>query len=443
MKQYKLKNFHLRKNEKADRGICSPQEKERIMKTDKRKWFVLVAGFICFALVAGFPYSLGLFYVEWLEEFGKSNSETALVQSVCLGIFMIGGFLSGAVITKYGSRKCAIFGGILSTGGVGLSFFATSITHLVLLVGIVSGFGFSLSYIGASTMVGKNFEGKQKMMALAIIAVGSGVGASIFPVLLQNLIYEFGWRGTTLITSGITFHIVICGCIFSERQESRDKLSSNEKVLYTNFEQEISKTDSIFHIELFNSTESMNKTLSQNDTAQSNIDTSISSMAVFKEILLNKAYTAYVLTFAMSLASMNTTIIFFIDYFQTKGMTRSEAVNIYLYMNITSSLFRLLPGILKQIPHVSVLAIPAMSTSIGSISMAMFFFTGSSLTLNIITSCGFGIATGGMIAVMSVAIVKLVGQENYSTGLGISMTSVGIINSGAGPLSGECKRSKI
>lgn len=60
-------------------------------KTDYQKWCILFGGFLSFLLVAGFPFNLSVLYVEWLNEFGKSNSETALVQSVCTGIFMTGG----------------------------------------------------------------------------------------------------------------------------------------------------------------------------------------------------------------------------------------------------------------------------------------------------------------------------------------------------------------
>jgi hypothetical protein len=41
-----------------------------------------------------------------------------------------------------------------------------------------------------------------------------------------------------------------------------------------------------------------------------------------------------------------------------------------------------------------------------------------------------------MVTVLSISIVKLVGQENYSAGLGTSMTISGIFNAAAGPISG-------
>ncbi|VDI39035.1 Hypothetical predicted protein [Mytilus galloprovincialis] len=101
-----------------------------------KKWIVLIAAFTTIGIATGFPFNMSVLYVEWLQEFGKSNSETALVQSVCTGLFLIGGI------------------------------------------------GFSLSYISASTSVGLHFEGKQRLMALAFISSGGGVGASVLPILL-------------------------------------------------------------------------------------------------------------------------------------------------------------------------------------------------------------------------------------------------------------------
>lgn len=57
----------------------------------ERKWLVLMAAFLSKGLATGFPFNLSVLYVEWLQEFGKSNSETSLIQSVCTGVLLIGG----------------------------------------------------------------------------------------------------------------------------------------------------------------------------------------------------------------------------------------------------------------------------------------------------------------------------------------------------------------
>jgi hypothetical protein len=48
---------------------------------------------------------MSVLYVEWLQEFGKSNSETSLIQSVCSGLFLIGGELYTQMFLSFTDYK--------------------------------------------------------------------------------------------------------------------------------------------------------------------------------------------------------------------------------------------------------------------------------------------------------------------------------------------------
>lgn len=56
-----------------------------------RKWFVLISSFFNMMITGGFPFNMSVLFVEFLNAFGKSKAETSLVQSVCTGVFFIGG----------------------------------------------------------------------------------------------------------------------------------------------------------------------------------------------------------------------------------------------------------------------------------------------------------------------------------------------------------------
>lgn len=56
-----------------------------------RKWLVLLSSFINMIITGGFPFNMSVLFVEFLNEFGKTKAETSLVQSVCTGVFFIGG----------------------------------------------------------------------------------------------------------------------------------------------------------------------------------------------------------------------------------------------------------------------------------------------------------------------------------------------------------------
>ncbi|CAC5414368.1 unnamed protein product [Mytilus coruscus] len=403
-------------------------------KTDYRKWCILFGGFLSFVLVPGFPFNMSVLYVEWLNEFGKSNSETALVQSVCTGIFLTGGS------------------------------------------------GFSLCYISASTVVGMHFKGKQKMLSLAFVSFGSGIGGSIFPVILEILISRFGWRGSLLIIAGLMLHLVAIGISYAvplkynrsrrnsiarrsmelskknsdtfnesnivtlPRYDNGADVTSKESDTNNQNEPALKSAQSDSNIKILSSDENklnrasfISSELRRRSLyeVQENVDMNQTFLSIFKDIITNKVFMVYAFSLAISLASINATLIFFIDYFESKGIRRQDALTIYLLMNLTNSFFRLFPGFLKQAPHISVLSIPSACTFIASISMMLFTFVESSIVLNTILACMFGVGMGGMVTVMAVSIVKLIGQRNYSAGLGISMTIVGIFNTAAGPVSGK------
>lgn len=56
-----------------------------------RKWFVLISSLFNLFITGGFPFNMSVLFVEFLKAFGKSKAETSLVQSVCTGVYSIGG----------------------------------------------------------------------------------------------------------------------------------------------------------------------------------------------------------------------------------------------------------------------------------------------------------------------------------------------------------------
>ena len=317
----------------------------------------------------------------------------------------------------------------------------------------LTGLGFSLVSISTHTIVGMYFNGKQRLMALAFISFGSGCGGSVFPVILEELVLEYGWRGAVLIIAGIMLHLVHIACLY-KIPKSRDKherlsfvVTNSEQYDHTTEVKQATIVATISDPVDKNVVVNIRKTTSKRDSCTTKEikrlediegeNKNKSVVKILKGIFKNKIFMCFCFAQALCMASFNSVLIFFFDYYQSKGISRSDAVSIYLYMNIVNTLFRFLSGILKQLPHVSVLSIPAVCALIGTVSMAAFPLSGSSFTLNLAAACGYGLGIGGVVTVVSLSIGKLVGQENYSAGLGISMTVSGILNTASGPISGK------
>lgn len=74
---------------------------------------------------------------------------------------------------------------------------------------------------------------KRRSFATGLSVCGSGIGTFIFAPLTQFLIDEYGWRGTTLIMSGIFLNMTVCGMLMRDLEwttyKSKQKAKQRKK----------------------------------------------------------------------------------------------------------------------------------------------------------------------------------------------------------------------
>ena len=78
----------------------------------------------------------------------------------------------------------------------------------------ITGFGNCLSYVPSHVLSGLYFN-KHRSLATGIATSGSGLGATIFPIILYHLIEFYGWRGSLYIVAGLNLHLLVfAGLLF-------------------------------------------------------------------------------------------------------------------------------------------------------------------------------------------------------------------------------------
>lgn len=156
-------------------------------------WVVVFASFLAHFFVLGNIYSFGLFFRIYLEEFDASFGEVAWIGSI--GTFLLAalGMVSGNLADRYGNGRIICVGAFFVGAGMFAASFATSIWQLYLTQGIISGVGFSLSYISAVSVVGQWFD-KRRALAVGIAVAGSGFGQLGLSFIIAALTDAFGWR---------------------------------------------------------------------------------------------------------------------------------------------------------------------------------------------------------------------------------------------------------
>ena len=193
-------------------------------------------------LIARIIYAINWFNIGSLfpfisKEFNQDVSYLGQLSGFFLlgiGLFQIPG---GLFATKYGSRRSAILGILLSSIAVIISSLTTQITVFVILrfiVGLGMAFFFSAGVTLITTYLGKRSEGTGIGLLNSFQAIGGIIG--IFGWILVADV--FGWR-LSLILSGILGVVIGLMMIFLLPVETRSQttisLSLLRKILFSRF----------------------------------------------------------------------------------------------------------------------------------------------------------------------------------------------------------------
>lgn len=172
-------------------------------------WIVLATNIICMLGFGTWLYSFGVFFKPMMAEFGWTRAMTAGAASLRSTQGGIAGPVVGWAVDKWGSRRIILFGGIVS----GLSFVLMPLVDSLLMFyffyGVLLSIGMSfMLYIPAFTVIAKWFS-RGLSRAMAVLAVGAGLGGLIFAPLSAFFIKNLGWRLAFLCIGILILAVVI------------------------------------------------------------------------------------------------------------------------------------------------------------------------------------------------------------------------------------------
>ncbi|XP_008269041.1 monocarboxylate transporter 13 isoform X2 [Oryctolagus cuniculus] len=103
-------------------------------------------------------------------------------------------------------------GGLLAALGMLLASFATSLTHLYLSIGLLSGSGWALTFTPTLACLSRYFS-RRRSLATGLALTGVGLSSFAFAPLFQWLLSYYAWRGALLLVSALSLHLVVCGAL--------------------------------------------------------------------------------------------------------------------------------------------------------------------------------------------------------------------------------------
>ncbi|XP_073690185.1 monocarboxylate transporter 4-like [Garra rufa] len=175
-------------------------------------WAVLFGCFIITGFSYAFPKAVSVFFKELIREFDVGYSDTAWISSILLAMLYGTGPLCSILVNRFGCRPVMLVGGVFASLGMVLASFATSIIHIYLCTGVITGLGMALNFQPSLIMLNRYFSEKRPL-ANGLAAAGSPVALCCLSPLGQVLQYKYGWRGGFLILGGILLNCCACGAL--------------------------------------------------------------------------------------------------------------------------------------------------------------------------------------------------------------------------------------
>ncbi|MBN3275031.1 MOT13 protein, partial [Polyodon spathula] len=102
-------------------------------------WVIVFSLFLESALVFGLIRSFGVFFVEFVEYFEEPAVAVSWITSIGVAVQQFASPLASALSSAWGARSVVMVGGVLASLGMILGSLASSLTHLYLSIGLISG----------------------------------------------------------------------------------------------------------------------------------------------------------------------------------------------------------------------------------------------------------------------------------------------------------------
>lgn len=142
---------------------------------------------------------------------GKSKVNISII--VQCSFFIFTAPISSALCEKFSCRIVVFVGGLFCAAGLMLSYFATSLIHLLFSFGILTGIGGGLSTTPGIILVSRYFD-KRRALANGICISGTAAGSFMFPILIERLVRSYGFHGTILILGGCMLHVCLSAMLY-------------------------------------------------------------------------------------------------------------------------------------------------------------------------------------------------------------------------------------
>ncbi|MGT0247308.1 MFS transporter [Burkholderia pyrrocinia] len=165
-------------------------------------WYVVAAAFAVTFVGFGSAYTFSAFVESLQRDFAASRGQISLVFSLAGFLYFGFGIVSGPLADRFGSRRLAVAGMLLTGAGLAAAGAAHTLLQVYVAYGLGVGLGVGCAYVPAVGAVQRWFV-RRRGFASGLAVAGIGVGTLAMPPLASVLIAHVGWRGAYFTLAAI------------------------------------------------------------------------------------------------------------------------------------------------------------------------------------------------------------------------------------------------
>ncbi|PKA42627.1 MFS transporter [Rhizobium sullae] len=189
-------------------------------------WIVVGATFLTMLVTAGAMGAPGVLIKPLQDEFGWETSQISSALAIRLLLFGLMGPFAAAFMNYFGVRKVIVFAlALIGAGFVG-SLFMTSLWQLLLLWGIVVGFGTGLTAMVLAATISARWFTKHRGLVVGMLSASSATGQLVFLPLMAELTERYGWRSTVFFVCAMIMVAALAVLAFMRDRPSDVNLPS-------------------------------------------------------------------------------------------------------------------------------------------------------------------------------------------------------------------------
>jgi OFA family oxalate/formate antiporter-like MFS transporter len=184
-------------------------------------WFVVAAAFAVTFVGFGSAYTFSTFVASLQNDFAASRGSVSLVFSLAGFLYFGLGIVSGPLADRWGSRRLAVIGMILTGAGLAAASAARTLLEVYAAYGLGVGLGVGCSYVPALGAVQRWFS-TRRGLASGLAVSGIGVGTLVMPPVAALLIEALGWHHAYLALGGLAAIVGVAMALLIEN-DPRDR----------------------------------------------------------------------------------------------------------------------------------------------------------------------------------------------------------------------------